>query len=320
VHYGRLISQPNARMSLIICSAADSGYFPLLSDLVRSIRAHQAGRAVPIGILDLGLDPDQVSWLQSQGALVVAPGWDVEFPGMAETKHSFRAQVSRPFLRKHFPNYELYLWVDADAWIQDWSVVELYLSVAKNGELAIATEIDRAYKRHYKRPKIFGWTLTYKCYRTAFGWRVAEKLGRHPMLNVGVFALRADAPHWDAWATTMTDVLQRTRFFFVEQIALNHAILTRNLPTNILPAYCNWMVGDAAPAYDDSRKVFTEPYAPYKPLGIVHLAGAEAKASTFSLRRLGGGDVKTRLCYSEAVAYLDTDQNFTRIARSSSRP
>ena len=91
-------------------------------------------------------------------------------------------------------------------------------AAAGRDKLAITPEIDRAYKRHYKRPKPFGWTLAWKNYREAFGWRAADRLGRNPMVNCGVFALHRDAPHWDAWARVLAQVLQRTRFFFVEQV------------------------------------------------------------------------------------------------------
>ena len=120
-------------------------------------------------------------------------------------------------------------------------------------------EIDRAYKRHYKRPKLFGLTLAWKNYREAFGWRVADRLGRNPMVNCGVFALRGDAPHWEAWARIMARVAQRTRFFFVEQTALNYVIFAERLPVDFLPAYCNWMPGDAAPAFDAERGCLSSP-------------------------------------------------------------
>ena len=84
------------------------------------------------------------------------------------------------------------------------------------------------------------------------------------MLNCGVFALHRDAPHWDAWARILSRVLQRTQFFFVEQMALNYVIFAEHLPVNFLPAYCNWMPGDAAPAFDAERGLFVEPYAPHR--------------------------------------------------------
>ena len=285
---------------LMIVSAADSGYFSLLRDAVLSVRALH--RTVAIGVLDLGLKADEQAWLGDQAVRVVRPGWDVDFPGRDRAPETFKAQVARPFLPRHFPGYAMYFWLDADAWLQEWRAIELYRAAAGRDRLAITLELDRAYKRHYKRPKLFGMTLTWKTYREAFGWRVADRLGRNPTANVGVFALHRDAPHWQAWARIMTGVLQRTRFFFAEQVALNYAIFAENLPANFLPAYCNWAVGDASPAFDAGRGLFVEPYAPHEVIGVMHLAGADQKTGVSRLDRLDGGTIETSLRYGESRA------------------
>ncbi|MBV9150351.1 MAG: hypothetical protein JO204_01075 [Alphaproteobacteria bacterium] len=282
---------------LIIASAADSGYFPLLQDAVASVRALNSD--VAIGVLDLGLAPAERDWLQERAARVVRPDWDVDFPGRERTPETLKAQVARPFLPRHFPGHEMYFWLDADAWLQEWRIVELYCKAAGRDKLAIVPEIDRAYKRHYKRPKLFGWTLAWKCYREAFGWRIADRLGRNPILNSGVFALHYEAPHWQAWQRILTDVLQRTRFVLGEQIALNYAVFAEQLPTNLLPSYCNWMPGDAPPAFDGRRGMFVEPYAPHETIGVMHLAGSEQKTQLFRLQRLEGGTVETGLRYRD---------------------
>lgn len=292
----------------MIVSAADSGYFPLLRDMVLSVRALCA--EVAIGVLDLGLLPDERAWLASQRVQIVRPDWDVAFPGRERMPETFKAQVARPFLPKYFPSYDMYLWMDADAWLQDWRAVELYLGAAGRHRIAIALEIDRAYKRHYKRPKWLGVTLAWRCYREAFGWRVADRLGRNPIANVGVFALHREAPHWAHWAQVMTRVLRRTQFFFAEQIALNYAIFADGLPANFLPAYCNWAVGDAAPAFDAARGLFVEPYAPHEVIGVLHLAGKEQKNKVFRLDCLVDDDlnrssVETSLRYGQSRAFCE---------------
>jgi len=283
---------------LLIVSGADSAYFPLLRDLVLSVREQY--RDAAIGILDVGLDPGQREWLGNRVTHLVHPGWDIDFPGRAYTSETRKAQFARPFLPRHFPGYETYLWVDADAWLQDRRIVTLYVEAARGGKLAIVPEIDRAYKRHYKRPKLFGLTLTWKNYRQAFGWRVADRLGRNPMVNCGVFALRGDAPHWQIWGRIMERVAQRTRFFFVEQTALNYAIFAEHLPVDFLPAYCNWMPGDAPPMFDAERGLFVEPFSPHEVIGIMHLAGPVQKTHVFRLDRLDGGTIATSLRYSES--------------------
>ena len=82
------------------------------------------------------------------------------------------------------------------------------------------------------------------------------------------------------------------------QTALNYVIFAEQLPVNFLPAYCNWMPGDAPPAFDAGRGVFVEPYAPHEVIGVMHLAGAEQKTHVFRLNRLDGGAVETSLRYS----------------------
>ena len=115
---------------LIIVSAADSGYFPLLRDTVLSVRALNA--SVAVGVLDLGLRLEQQEWLRAAEVEIVGPGWDVAFPGQQRMPETFKAQVARPFLPKHFPGYEMYFWLDADAWLQDWRIVELYCRAAES--------------------------------------------------------------------------------------------------------------------------------------------------------------------------------------------
>jgi hypothetical protein len=255
---------------------------------------------VAIGVLDFGLQDEQLKWLSTRVDHVVRPGWDLDFPDRRRAPEIFKAQVARPFLPRHFPGYETYMWIDADAWLQDRRAIDLYVTAAGTDKLAITPEIDRAYKRHYKRPKPFGWTLAWKNYREAFGWRAADRLGRNPTLNCGVFALHHDAPHWEAWQRVLCQVLQRTRFFFVEQVALNYLVFAQHMRVNLLPAYCNWMPGDAAPAFDAARGLFVEPYAPHEVIGVMHLAGREQKTHTFRLDCLDGGTVETSLRFSES--------------------
>jgi hypothetical protein len=282
----------------VIVSGADSGYFPLLRDLVLSIRDKPEGAAAPIGIFDLGLTAEERGWLAGERVAVVEPGWDLEFPRRTETPPIRRAQIARPFLRRYFPGYTSYLWIDADAWVQEWSAIDMLLTAAAGGKLAICPEIDRSYKRHYKRPKLLGMTLQWRCYRTAYGLRVADRMGRNPMLNCGVFALRGDSPYWDVWIAAMARALQRTSFVFIEQIALNYAVFGGTITATFLPASCNWLVGDAAPMWDAARRRLVEPHAPHLPLGILHLAGEAQKEKSFTLATIAGGNFVTGLRYA----------------------
>src|ERR1700746_3788195 len=129
---------------LLIGGGADRNYFPLLRDMILSIRAHS--RDVAIGVLDLGLEAEHRRWLSEKVSHIVSPGWDLDFPHRAQTPETLKAQVARPFLRRHFPGYETYLWIDADAWLQDWRAIDLYVAAAGRGQLPITPGSDRRYK------------------------------------------------------------------------------------------------------------------------------------------------------------------------------
>src|SRR5436305_6418944 len=100
---------------LVIVSAADSGYFPLLRDLVLSIRDKDEGRTTPIGTLDLGLSAEQRAWLGEHGVALAEPGWDVDFARRKRTPLIRKAQIARPFLRRSLPGYATFRWLHADA-------------------------------------------------------------------------------------------------------------------------------------------------------------------------------------------------------------
>ena len=47
--------------------------------------------------------------------------WDIEVPdNKIKGREWLKSQVSRAFLPKYFPSYEKYLWIDCDAWVNDW--------------------------------------------------------------------------------------------------------------------------------------------------------------------------------------------------------
>ena len=62
-------------MRTIVVSAADSGYFPFLRDLIESLQSVMAEETPDLGVFDLGLTVEQREWLTFAGAELVRPGW-----------------------------------------------------------------------------------------------------------------------------------------------------------------------------------------------------------------------------------------------------
>ncbi len=131
----------------VIVSLADANYFPLLNELVDSIKSFDESKNVAICILDAGLTDDQKETLLKKVDEIKSAEWDIEVPGYkVKGKEWLKSQVSRAFLPKYFPDYEKYLWIDCDAWVNDWECVELYFKACDNGKLCITQTILPGYK------------------------------------------------------------------------------------------------------------------------------------------------------------------------------
>ena len=141
----------------VIVSLADSNYYPLLDELVDSIKRFKESESVAICILDAGLTDDQKQKLRIMVDEIKSAEWDIEVPGYkVRGKEWLKSQVSRAFLPKYFPNYEKYLWIDCDAWVNDWNCVELYFKACDSGKLGITQSIGPGYRITSKVNWLFG--------------------------------------------------------------------------------------------------------------------------------------------------------------------
>ena len=238
-------------------------------------------------VLDLGLGPNATAWLASQRVSWVRPDWDHAFD--KPMPEYFKAMVSRPHLPKYLPDADTILWLDADCWVQDWGAVELLLQGAAASGFAIAPEVDRSYSPFYEGAPYAEHQRAW--YSACFDEATADALHAYPLINCGVFAARAAAPHWRVWAELFSASLGRAILFVSEQMALNVALRTGDLPVSLMPARCNWICYRAQPLASDDGTLLLDPQPPYLPLGIVHLAGYHhsRKRDPVELKTVGGG-------------------------------
>ena len=265
----------------VIISLADSNYFELLNELVDSIKRFKESENTAICIMDAGLTDDQKYILEKKVDEIKPADWDIEVPDFkVKGREWLKSQVSRAFLPKYFPNYKKYLWIDADAWVNSWEAIELYFKGCENDKLSIATSADRAYGRVLRAEWFFGSfarikSQNYKHAKSSgFSEKIARQVALKPHLNIGVFALEANAPHWKVWQKNLKIALKAGRIWGSEQIAMNITIYCDELAVEILPAYCNWtLIGLGGMKYDQERETYVEPYLPNHEIGIVHFAG-----------------------------------------------
>ena len=266
-------------MKIAIVTACDSRLFYLLQGLILSIR-EKAKRPVDICVLDIGLTDNHRAWVEQHVAKVAEPSPKYQFETEYPLKPYMNAQVCRAYLREYFPGYELYFWMDADVWIQDWKSVEHYIRVVQNGsEIAITPEIDRAY--HVSFANINNHIrFFHQCYSDIFGRDDADRYASIPMMNSGVFCMKPQSPMWQKFRSSMQLAYKARPHHLSEQLAINRAIHldnaeTGSLKAGLLPATHNWMCNFTRPMRDMKSGDLYTPLVPHMKIGIVHLAADE---------------------------------------------
>jgi len=193
-------------------------------------------------------------------------------------KEWLKSQVSRAFLPNYFPNYEKYLWIDCDAWVNDWSSVKLYYQACEKGKLGITQTLGPGYKIMSKASWIFGKLAIIKSQNfkhaisSKIGLDKARKLAFAPHINIGVFSLEKDSPCWKIWQKNLDITLNSGKIFGSEGLAINMSVYIDNVETEFLPLNCNWIASNLLPKFNEQSNTFVEPYLPNYKIGIMHLA------------------------------------------------
>ena len=275
-----------------IISLADAKYFDLLNELVESILSFDDSKSVSICILDAGLQSDQIKILEKKVHKIVKAKWDIEVPDYKiKGREWLKSQVSRAFLTEYFPGFKKYLWIDADAWVNDWSSVELYFKGSDNKTLSISSSADRAYGRVLRADWIFSniafiRSQNYKHAKSSgFSNKISREVALKPHLNIGVFCLENDSPHWLVWQNNLRQALKKGRIFGSEQVAMNISVYCDQMKVQILPTYCNWFLIENI-KFDENKNTFVEPYLPHHKIGIIHLAGKKYDEYRFNKSKL----------------------------------
>jgi hypothetical protein len=263
----------------VIVSLADSNYFELLNELIDSIVRFEKSKEVAICILDSGLTVKQKSILSTKVDEIKSAQWDIDVPSYKVMgKEWLKSQVSRAFLPKYFPNYEKYLWIDCDAWVNDWNSVELYFKACENGKLGITQTLGPGYKIMSKVKWLIGKIAVIKsqnfkhAVKSKIDLKKARKLAFAPHINIGVFSLEKNSPGWESWQKNLEQTLKSGNIFGSEGLAINMSVYIDDLKTEFLPLSCNWIASNLLPKFDEEQNTFVEPYLPNYKIGIMHLA------------------------------------------------
>ena len=265
--------------SKAIVTLADSNYFALLLELINSIKKHKESESVSICILDAGLTEEQSKILSKKVYSIKKAKWDIPVPKYKIFgKEWLKSQVSRAFLPNYFPEFEKYLWIDSDAWVNSWDAVELYFAACDRGKLGITQSVGSGYRILTKVKWILGKIAIIKSQnykhakKSGFPENVARKIAFAPHINIGVFSLEKTSACWSLWQNILKKSLSAGQIFGSEGLAINIAVYQENVEVEFLPLYCNWIASNVLPKFNIQKNTFVEPYLPHNKIGIMHLA------------------------------------------------
>ena len=262
-----------------IVSLADSNYFELLNELIDSIKRFEQSKNVSICVLDSGLTKEQHNELKKKVDEIKKAEWDIEVPNYkVKGKEWLKSQVSRAYLPKYFPNYEKYLWIDCDAWVNDWNSIDLYFKACNDGKLGITQTMGPGYRVMSKVKWIYGKLAIIKSqnFKHAIASKIdinnARKLAFAPHINIGTFSLEKNSKCWEIWQKNLRKTLSAGNIFGSEGLAINISVYIDEVNTEFLPLNCNWIASNLLPKYDEKNQTFVEPFLPNNKIGIMHLA------------------------------------------------
>jgi hypothetical protein len=257
-----------------IVFASDEAFAPLAINLALSLEAANARVLADLYFVDLGIRLEDATRLKDCGVEVLPwdPGFSV-LPNPADD--ASRAQTLRPNLPVILPGYEVLLFIDADIWVQDPSLISEYIIAANNERqaMAAASELSWRAARFYHSE---GWMRRFflACSEELIGGDEGLNVGLAPHFNSGLIAARSTSPVWSLWtdavrATYAREGVQTHFRHMAEQIALNWVFRRSGLFYTMDPL-TNYAVNFGQAFRDGEDRVVAGPW-PFQPLRGVHL-------------------------------------------------
>lgn len=270
---------------VLIVTGADATYFPLMMELINSIHMHERGKKLPIGIIDAGLTENQIERLYQRNCLIrqFVPS-SQKIQHAIKSREALAVNLGKLWLDKLFPEYELFVFLDADTWVQSWAALELLIGAAAEGGLAIVSTWNR-HRDSFPVHWYWGLIPVFRSFnlkaasRAALPLSIRKKVSRYPDLNAGVYALRRDAPHWERMRYWQDRILKRGRAFTSDGLSMALACCIDQLPCQRMSSSCNYTL-QQQPLYDEFARKFVDPFYPHQSIGIMHLTGRKTVRSS----------------------------------------
>ncbi len=263
-------------MKSIILSGSDKKYFNLLHNLCINLKKKNILKKSDLGLFDVGLTNDQNIKLLNFTKKIIKPGWDCKIN--FEAAQWKKLLVVRPFLKKYFPNYDLYIWMDADTLpLSDNFLKEIKLVNYKEAFICneydncyLNNKIDTTYKEiFYDYYKIKGWA--HKNNLKYLGKKIANNLLGKPLFNAGFFALKNTSIIWKKWQKIYRTIIEEGQDDYclsMDQASLNQILYENLEKVHIMNSKYNWLLKNSLPHINE--KNLCKPSFPHEKIEIIH--------------------------------------------------
>lgn len=264
--------------SALIVTAFDANHFDLAQDMAASYRRAYASR-YPLAAIVYGAKAAPPALAALFDKVLHMPSDDASFDNTRGFFMAYSGLKAR--LPEVLPGYASYCWIDADCWFQGDESIPRMLAGVQSHDICIHPEFDVHYV-NYPTPS----RRTLDIYQTNEDGDLAAMPLSMPMVNAGVFAMRADSRVWSLWGAELERLRERQRqgrpVFFSDQIALHKLIHQHRLRMYPLPAVDNWQTYACIPLIHRDSRSLRVPTPPYEKIGLIHLAG-KTKDHTYQI-------------------------------------
>lgn len=257
---------------ICIVTGADANMEALLLGLLGSLKETGISDRAHVAVLDFGLSPSTQSVLAELCDEVVNPR-EVAATNLEFANPKFATILYRILLPTLVPGHDVYLWLDADVWVQDQQMLDVFAGFTETRDVVMVAETDPAYDGIQRR---HDW-IVYRA-NAMYGAETAHQLSIRPCLNAGVIAARASSPLWQVWLDHVRGLSKRPRLI-CDQTSLNYLIFRRQLSAYLLPPIYNWVCHAATPKWLVEEGYWARPLYPHTKIAVMHLTSSSRPLS-----------------------------------------
>lgn len=283
--------QASSSAKTAIVFSCDENYVPLARGLVLSLRALGYPRQdFDLVLIDIGCSKRSLEWMETNEVVIKSLPIDIIPSSILSLIEPYqRALVMRPWLPEILTGYDLYIWFDADTWLQNDDVVKV-ICKAQNviqGRIFIAPGISHYNASIYDdMSKIIQmqsiWFKT--CYQES---DLSDPFSKMMHYSCGVFGISRMSAIWNLWKEeiliTYPRVAERYKplLHLAEQTALNFIVHRDNTLLARMDPLFNFHCNSGGAIRLNRDEVVTYTVIPVRRIGVVHLANWSRNAKRY---------------------------------------